>query len=103
MAERPRRELGPVARRDLAADLVVGDITDVVAGGPADKAGIKPGDVLVSVADKPVKDYSSTLEAISALKPNTSAVLKILRGAKETSLTVSVGLRPKPRREEQQQ
>ena len=78
-------------------------ITDVVAGGPADKAGIKPGDVLVSVADKTVKDYASTLEAIAALKPNTSAVLKILRGSKETSLTVSVGLRPKPRREEQQQ
>jgi S1-C subfamily serine protease len=78
-------------------------ITDVVTGGPADKAGIKPGDVLVSVADKSVKDYASTLEAISALKPNTSAVLKILRGAKETSLTVNVGLRPKPRREEQPQ
>jgi S1-C subfamily serine protease len=78
-------------------------ITDVVAGGPADKAGIKPGDVLISVADKTVKDYAGTLEAIAALKPNTTAVLKIQRGTKEASLTVSVGLRPKPRREEQPQ
>jgi serine protease DegQ len=78
-------------------------ITDVVAGGPADKAGVKPGDVLVSVADKTVNDYASTLEAIAALKPNTSAALKILRGSKEANLTVNVGLRPKPRREEAQQ
>ena len=76
-------------------------ITEVVAGGPADKAGIKPGDVLVSVAGKPVRDYPTTLEAIAALKPNTSAVLKVRRDSQDLDFAVSVGLRPKPRRENQ--
>jgi serine protease DegQ len=75
-------------------------ITEVVTGGPADKAGVKPGDVLLSVADKMVKDYASTLEAIAVLKPNTTAMLKVQREAREMNITVNVGLRPKPRRED---
>lgn len=78
-------------------------ITDIVAGGPAEKAGVKPGDVLFSVADKPVKDYATALAAIAALKPNTSAALKVQRESREMSVTVNVGLRPKPRREERPQ
>ncbi len=77
-------------------------ITEVVPGGPADKAGVKPGDVLLSVGDKPVKDYPTTLEAIAALKPDTTAVLKVQRESRELNLPVNVGLRPKPRRDEQQ-
>jgi serine protease DegQ len=78
-------------------------ITEVVAGGPADKAGIKSGDLLLSVAGKSVNDYASTLNAIAALKPNTVAELKVQRNSGETSLSVNVGLRPKPRREENKQ
>jgi len=78
-------------------------ITDVVAGGPADVAGLKPGDVLLSVGDKPVNDYAGSLEAIAALKPKTSTVLKVQRNSREVSLSVNVGLRPKPRREVQPQ
>ena len=77
-------------------------ITEVVPGGPADKAGVKPGDVLLSVGDKPVKDYPTTLEAIAALNPDTTAVLKVQRESRELNLPVNVGLRPKPRRDEQQ-
>jgi serine protease DegQ len=76
-------------------------ITEIVPGGPADKAGVKPGDTLLSVADKQVGDYAGTLEAIAALKPNTSAVLKVRRESREMNFTVNVGLRPKPRREDQ--
>jgi len=78
-------------------------ITDVVAGGPADVAGLKPGDVLLSVGDKPVNDYAGSLEAIAALKPKTSTVLKVQRNSREVNLSVTVGLRPKPRREVQPQ
>jgi serine protease DegQ len=78
-------------------------ITDIVPGGPADKAGIKPGDVLFSVADKAVQNYASALEAIAALKPKTSAVLKLQREAREISVTVNIGLRPKPQRGQQPQ
>ena len=78
-------------------------ITDVVSGGPADVAGLKPGDVLLSVGDKPVNDYAGSLEAIAALKPKTSTVLKVQRNSREVNLSVNVGLRPKPRREVQPQ
>ena len=78
-------------------------ITDVLAGGPADVAGLKAGDVLLSVGDKPVNDYAGSLEAIAALKPKTSTVLKVQRNSREINLSVSVGLRPKPRREAQPQ
>ena len=75
-------------------------ITEVVNASPADKAGIKPGDVLVGVEGKPVNDYSTTLNLISALKPGTTAALKVMREKNEFEVKVSVGIRPKPKRDE---
>jgi serine protease DegQ len=75
-------------------------ITEVVNASPADKAGIRPGDVLVGVEDKAVTDYSSTLNLISALKPGATATLKVMREKNEFVVKVAVGKRPKPRREE---
>jgi serine protease DegQ len=74
-------------------------ITEVVSGSPADKAGLKPGDVLVGVENKPVTDYASTLNLISALKPGATARLKVSRDKGELEFKVNVGKRPKPRRE----
>ena len=75
-------------------------ITEVINGSPADKAGIKPGDVLVGVENTPVKDYSSTLNLISALKPGAIATLKLARDKQVLDIKISVGTRPKPKREE---
>ena len=75
-------------------------ITEVVNGSPADKAGLKPGDVLVGVENKAVTDYASTLTLISALKPGTTAPLKVIRANSELEFMVSVGKRPKPKRNE---
>ncbi len=75
-------------------------ITEVVTGSPADKAGIKPGDVLVGVENKAVTDYASALNLISALKPGATALLKVLRDKNELEPKVNVGKRPKPRRDD---
>ena len=75
-------------------------ITEVVNASPADKAGIKPGDVLIGVEGKPVTDYASTLNLISALKPGNTASLKVMRKKNEIDVKVTVGKRPKPRRDE---
>ena len=75
-------------------------ITEVVNGSPADKAGIKLGDVLVGVEGKPVTDYASTLNLISALQPGKTATLKVMRKKNEFELIVNVGKRPKPRRDD---
>ena len=74
-------------------------ITEVVNGSPADKGGIKPGDVLVGIENTPVKDYTSTLNLISALKPGAIATLKIAREKQIVDVRVSVGTRPRPKRE----
>ena len=75
-------------------------ITEVVNGSPADKAGLKPGDVLTGVENKPVTDYASTLNLISALRPGTTATLKVMRDKGELELKVNVGKRPKPKRDD---
>jgi serine protease DegQ len=75
-------------------------ITEVVNGSPADKAGLKPGDVLIGVENKAVTDYAGTLNLISALKPGATATLKVMRDKSELELKVNVGKRPKPRRDE---
>ena len=73
-------------------------ITEVVNGSPAEKAGLKPGDILVGVGNKRVTDYGSTLNLIAALKPGTSADLKVVRDRNEVAFKVNVGNRPKPGR-----
>ncbi len=73
-------------------------ISEVVKGSPADKAGLKTGDMLISVENKLVADYSGTLNLISSLKPGNTAALKVLRDNRELDLAVEVGRRPKPGR-----
>ena len=75
-------------------------VTSVMNGSPADRAGIKPSDVLVGVENKPISDEASTLNSISALKPGTTATLKVLRDKNEIALKVNIGKRPTPKREE---
>ncbi|HVY06034.1 MAG TPA: Do family serine endopeptidase [Burkholderiales bacterium] len=73
-------------------------IAGVLRGGPADKAGIKPGDILVAVESSEVVDSTSMLNLVAALEPGKLATLKILRNRNEMSVKVSVGKRPKPAR-----
>ncbi|MBC8006828.1 MAG: Do family serine endopeptidase [Prolixibacteraceae bacterium] len=73
-------------------------IAGVLRGGPADRAGIKPGDVLVAVESKEVVDSTSMLNLVAALEPGKEATLKILRNRNEMSVKINVGKRPKPNR-----
>ena len=71
-------------------------VAGVLKGGPADQAGIRPGDVLVSVNGKEVKDMSSMLNDVAQLKPGSTAKIVVLRHNQETTFNVVVGTRPKP-------
>ena len=75
-------------------------ITEVVNASPAAKAGIKPGDLLIGVEGKPVTDYASTLNLISALKPGNIATLKVMREKSTLELKLDVGTRPRPKRDD---
>jgi serine protease DegQ len=77
-------------------------IAGVLKNGPADKAGMKPGDILISVEDKPVTDTTEMLNLIAQLIPGQKAKMTVLRKAQETTLEIVVGKRPPPKREERE-
>jgi serine protease DegQ len=76
-------------------------IAGVLKNGPADRAGVKPGDILVGVESKPVTDSSSMLNLVAALQPGKLATLRLLRSGAEIKLKVTVGKRPRPQRREE--
>jgi len=71
-------------------------IAGVLRGGPADKAGVKPGDVLTDVEGKPVADPTAMLNLIAALAPGKPATVRLKRNGHEVDATITVGRRPKP-------
>lgn len=74
-------------------------IAGVLKGGPADRAGIRPGDILVAVEGKPVTDTTDMLNVIAQLKPGNKARMTILRKAQESTIDVLIGKRPNLKRE----
>jgi serine protease Do len=65
-------------------------IGDVVSGGPADKAGLKPGDVVVEFNGKKVSDSRHLQLAVAETKPGSSAPVEVLRDGNKKTLTVTV-------------
>lgn len=73
-------------------------ISEVVRGSPADKAGMRAGDILTMVDNKQLlTDSSSMLETISSLPPGKVVVFKLLRNQREVVVQVTVGKRPRPK------
>jgi Do/DeqQ family serine protease len=68
----------------------------VQRGGPADKAGVRPGDVAVEVQGKPVADATAMLNVVAALAPGEPAKMKLKRQGQDVEATVNVGRRPRP-------
>jgi len=78
-------------------------IAGIMRGGPADKAGIKPGDVLLEINGRVVMDSSAMLNMVAALKPEHPATLKVARNQKELNLPVVIGKRPKAQGQQQRE
>ncbi|MEN9670533.1 MAG: hypothetical protein RL018_810 [Pseudomonadota bacterium] len=72
-------------------------ITGVLQGAPAAKAGIVPGDIIVSIAGKPVRNVSELLTQVSSIKPGNSEKFGIIRKEMPIELTVAAGTRPRPK------
>jgi len=73
-------------------------IAGVLRGGPAEKAGLKPGDVLVAIEGRPVKDPNSMLNLVAALVPGKPASIRLRRDSKDVDVQVAVGKRPAQQR-----
>jgi serine protease DegQ len=71
-------------------------VAGVLQGGPADKAGVKPGDILLSVNGEDITDTTRLLNVIAQIKPGTDAKVHLVRKNKEMDLNVMIGKRPPP-------
>jgi serine protease DegQ len=71
-------------------------IAGVVRGGPADRAGVRTGDILVGVAGHPIPNTATMLNLIARLRPGTTSQFVFVRNGKEVELPILVGRRPSP-------
>ena len=69
-------------------------LADVVKEGPAEKGGLKPGDVIVAVNGKQVADNNQLTRDIGAVQPGQSVKLEVVRNGKQQSFDVRVAPRP---------
>ena len=69
-------------------------ISSVLRKGPADEAGLKPGDVIVTIDDQPVNHVRTALNLISRVKPGTTVRLGIIRAGRKFETEATVLQRP---------
>ena len=77
-------------------------ITGVLQNGPASDGGLRPGDVVLKVADTSVNNTSQLLNAVASLKPQLPATISVQRGDKALELKVTVAQRPKVQLQKEQ-
>ncbi|MBK7355231.1 trypsin-like peptidase domain-containing protein [Propionivibrio sp.] len=81
------------------ADVEGALIAGVQRGSPADAGGIKPGDVLLLVDGKPVKDPQVMLDLIASQKPGAIVPFKLRRQKTQLETSIRIGKRPQLRGE----
>jgi Do/DeqQ family serine protease len=69
-------------------------VTNVTAGGPADKAGIKRGDVITAVNNTPVNDPNSLRNTVAGLGPGTNASVTVQRNGQDQTVSVALAELP---------
>ena len=74
-------------------------IAGVQRGSPADLGGVRPGDILLSVNGKPVKDPQAMLDLIASQKPGETVPFKLRRQKTLVDANIRIGKRPAMRRE----
>ncbi|MHB8783567.1 MAG: DegQ family serine endoprotease [Desulfobacteria bacterium] len=65
-------------------------VSDVTSGGPAEKAGIRSGDVIVAFDGKEIKDEHDLPQAVATTKPGKTVDVRLLRDGKEKTIAVTI-------------
>ncbi|MGC2049338.1 MAG: Do family serine endopeptidase [Gallionella sp.] len=87
---------------ELAESFKLGDIkgvliTETIRNSPAENAGVRRGDILIAIDEKPIESWSAMLETVSNLPPGKIVLVKLMRDGEAISLKLKIGKRPKPR------
>ena len=70
-------------------------VQEVQPGGPADKAGLKPGDIITTIDGRTIKDGDDLVNEIASRKPGSTIRLGYMRDGKPQDTTVTIGDRDK--------
>jgi putative serine protease PepD len=69
-------------------------VDDVAPGSPAERAGLKVGDLIVKVGNRPIQSSDDLAAEVRLLAPGQNAVLQVLRDGRERTVSVTLGQRP---------
>jgi serine protease Do len=95
------QELTPAMARAMNLEESRGAlVNDVTQGGPAQRAGLQRGDVIVSVNGEPVADSRALRFTIASLRPGTAVRLQITRDGQSREVSVTLGELPTQARAE---
>ena len=81
-------------RADAAGDKNGARVDGLPPGGPAEKAGLKAGDVITSLNDKPIRSSSDLRVRLSLMTVGTSVDLGVNREGKKMTVKVAIGKTP---------
>ena len=92
-----------IAGRDITAEMAEAHglrtlhgvlVSAVLEGGPADSAGIEPGDIITRIGNQAPSSSQEILSIISGLEPGTTVKIRGWRGDREFQLEATVSERP---------
>jgi len=69
-------------------------VSDVMNDGPAEAAGLKPGDIIVEFAGSPIREVTDLQRRVAAVEPGKPTPVTVLRDRVSTPLTVRIGEQP---------
>jgi S1-C subfamily serine protease len=90
------RDISPQEATEKALETINGVfVSDVISGSPGQAAGIRAGDIILSIDSTPVKDIDELVSYLGEFKsPGQAVLLSIIRGIEKMDISVIVGTRP---------
>ena len=69
-------------------------VAGIYRGGPAQKAGLQPGDLIMRIGDEDAVDGRRSMNQVARAKPGDDISIEVLRNGEPLTLTAEIGVRP---------